>query len=192
MAPFTHLADVTRKEVSMNKRESKDARPTRKKHLLDNSTIGAAGVHYVTYRFLLRGMQALPTIRNTAGTDLVVTSRDGRKHGNIQIKTSQKNREFLPICSAKNFEKLRPSRWDYYVLLRRRREDDSRKPAPEFEGFMLTASEANKEMWIHLKDRKSDKFSLCIWVDKGKQQKDWGLKDNEEEWRKTFETWKLK
>jgi hypothetical protein len=134
----------------MNKRELKDVR------LLDNSTIGAAGVHYVTYRFLLRGMQALPTIGSTAGTDLVVTSTDGKKHATIQIKTSQKNREFLPICSARNFEKLRPSRWDYYVLLRRRREDKSGKPAPEFEGFMLTASKARKEMEIHLKNRKSD------------------------------------
>ena len=52
----------------------------------DNSLIGAAGVHYAAYKLTLKGMLALPTVRNTPGTDLIVTSRDGRQHANIQVK----------------------------------------------------------------------------------------------------------
>ena len=54
----------------------------------DKALIGAAGVFYVAAELSLRGMIALPTIRNTAGYDIIVTNRDGSKHANIQVKTS--------------------------------------------------------------------------------------------------------
>jgi len=34
--------------------------------------MGAAGVHFVAFKLSLRGFIALPTIRNTAGIDLLV------------------------------------------------------------------------------------------------------------------------
>src|SRR6266851_1830301 len=93
----------------------------------DNSLIGAAGVHYAAYKLTLKGMLALPTVRNTPGTDLIVTSRDGRQHANIQVKTSQyKRAKFWITCSAKKFEERKDilSDNDYFLLLRPHRADD--------------------------------------------------------------------
>ena len=43
-----------------------------------NANIGIAGVHYVVSELALRRVVALPTIRNTAGYDIIATSEDGR------------------------------------------------------------------------------------------------------------------
>ena len=39
--------------------------------------VGAAGVHFVVSELSLRGLVALPTIRNTAGIDILVSEPDG-------------------------------------------------------------------------------------------------------------------
>jgi hypothetical protein len=158
-------------------------------------------VHYVAYRFLKRGMLALPTIRNTPGTDLIVTSTDGVQHGNIQVKATQyKRAKFWIICSAKKFKSLPFGPNDWYVLLRPRRADDPIEQQPnEFEGFMLTADEAKNEMAAHLKywtdQRKEPKFSLCIYVDKGPRERMWKgldgktLPDRKAIWRSRWQSW---
>jgi hypothetical protein len=169
----------------------------------DNSLIGAAGVYYAAYKLTQRGMLALPTVRNTPGTDLIVTSRDGRHHANIQVKTSQYARaRFWVICSAKRFATLPFGRHDFYLLLRPRRADDpGGQEVDELEGFMLTAQEAMKEMQAHLKFStqvgKEVKFPLCIWVDKGSREQSWPenkgdeWRKDKEKWRKRWRTWKL-
>lgn len=169
----------------------------------DNSLIGTAGVHYAAYKFTRRGLLALPTVRNTPGTDIVVTDPSGAKHANIQVKTSHYGRaKFWIICSAKKFRKLHFGPNDYYVLLRPRRVDDPvEAEASEFEGFMLTAQEAREEMGAHLRyweeKGKEPKFSLCIYVDKGPREKKWKTQDGrllpnrKEKWRQRWQTWKL-
>jgi len=169
----------------------------------DTSLIGAAGVHYVAYQFLRRGMLALPTIRNTPGTDLIVTSTDGLQHANIQVKaTEHKTAKFWIICSAKKFAKLPFGPRGYYVLLRPRRADDPVDTQPnEFEGFMLTAAEAREEMAAHLKywndQGKEPKFNLCIYVDKGPRERKWALQDGKTlpdrkaEWRERWRSWMI-
>jgi hypothetical protein len=161
----------------------------------DNSFIGAAGVHYAAYKLTRKRMLALPTVRNTPGTDLIVTSPDGRHHANIQVKTSQyKRAKFWIICSAKKFEEREhnPNENDYFLLLRPRRDDDVEVldsiGADEFEGFMLTAKEANLELRAHLnywkQQGKTPNFSLCIWVDKSAKQQEWKLApDSKTVWR---------
>jgi hypothetical protein len=147
----------------------------------DNSLIGAAGVHYAAYQLIRRGMLALPTVRNTPGTDLIVTGRDGRQHANIQVKTSQYGRaKFWPICSAKKFGELPFGENDFYLLLRPRRKDDppvENSDAREFEGFLLTAQDARKKLQAHLDfktlHKKKGKFPLCIWIDKGEREQAW-------------------
>ena len=52
--------------------DSNDLFPTR-----NTSLIGAAGVHHVVSELSLRGLIALPTIRNTAGVDVIVTNMNG-------------------------------------------------------------------------------------------------------------------
>ncbi len=41
-----------------------------------NDLIGIAGVHYVVSELSRRGLIALPTIRNTAGIDIIVSKPD--------------------------------------------------------------------------------------------------------------------
>jgi len=160
----------------------------------DNSLIGAAGVHYAAYKLSQRGMLALPTVRNTPGTDLIVTSLDGRHHANIQVKTTQsKGAKFWPVCSIKRFAKLAFGEHDFYVLLRPRRADDP-PGAEEMIGFMLTAEEAKTELSAHLASRRREveKFPLCIWTDKGVPQQTWDLpQDSKEAWRKRWQEWRI-
>lgn len=63
----------------------------------DTSLIGAAGVHFVVSELSLRGLIALPTIRNTAGVDVVVTNKAGSWTANLQVKTSRSKVGFWPI-----------------------------------------------------------------------------------------------
>jgi hypothetical protein len=63
----------------------------------DVAMIGAAGVHYVVSQLSLRGLIALPTIRNTAGVDVLVSNKEGAWHANLQIKTSRSKVGFWPV-----------------------------------------------------------------------------------------------
>jgi hypothetical protein len=66
---------------------------------IDNSLVGAAGVHYVAAMLCMRGLIALPTIRNAPGIDMVVVNLAGTWHANIQVKTSQYKVNFWPIST---------------------------------------------------------------------------------------------
>ena len=90
----------------------KDAKdyPTR-----DKTLVGAAGVHAVVAELSLRGLIALPTIRNTAGVDVIVSNRTGTWHANLQVKTSRSRVAFWPV-GAKYAEWESPN--NYYVFLR--------------------------------------------------------------------------
>jgi hypothetical protein len=101
--------------------------------MVSNALVGIAGVHYVAAELSRRGLIALPTIRNTAGYDIIVATPDGKKHANIQVKTSQKRVNYWPMPPS---GKICAKPKDYYVLLRW---DDSEK---KFEGFMLRGGEA--------------------------------------------------
>jgi len=63
----------------------------------DTSLIGAAGVHFVVSELSLRGLIALPTIRNTAGIDVVVTNKAGTWQANLQVKSSRSRVSFWPV-----------------------------------------------------------------------------------------------
>lgn len=107
------------------------------------SLIGAAGVHFVAAELSRRGMIALPTIRNTAGYDLIVTSADGKHHANIQVKTSR---------SRKSFWVMRPDlnhcgHHDYFVLVR--------WTGNQFDAYMLKGAEAEAQFHACIKRQKS-------------------------------------
>lgn len=81
----------------------------------DSSLVGAAGVHAVVSELSLRGLIALPTIRNTAGVDVIVASQAGTWYANLQVKTSRSRVTFWPI--GKNYaEWVGPN--NLYVFLR--------------------------------------------------------------------------
>ena len=90
--------------------ESNEFSPT-----LDKSLIGAAGVHRVAAELSLRGLIALPTIRNTAGTDIVATNPACTWSAHLQVKTSRSRVRFWPI--GKHFDSWTGPN-NYYVFLR--------------------------------------------------------------------------
>ena len=68
----------------------------------DTSLIGAAGVHFIVSELSLRGLIALPTIRNTAGVDIVVTNKAGTWQANLQVKSSRSCVCFWPVGTKYN------------------------------------------------------------------------------------------
>ena len=81
----------------------------------DKSLIGAAGVHFVVSELSLRGLIALPTIRNTAGVDVLVTNKSGTWHANLQVKCSRSRVSFWTVGKKYNDW---VGRNNYYVLVR--------------------------------------------------------------------------
>jgi hypothetical protein len=81
----------------------------------DTSLVGAAGVHTVVAELSLRGLIALPTIRNTAGVDVIVSNKTGTWHANLQVKTSRSRVSFWPVGTK--YEKWEAAN-NYYVFLR--------------------------------------------------------------------------
>ena len=81
----------------------------------DTSLIGAAGVHFVVSELSLRGLIALPTIRNTAGVDVVVTNKTGTWQANLQVKSSRSRVSFWPV--GKKYDDWVGTN-NYYVFVR--------------------------------------------------------------------------
>src|SRR5574337_1067349 len=107
----------------------------------DNSLIGAAGVHFVASELSRRGLIALPTIRNTAGFDIVAATPDGKWHGNIQVKTSAKNVKFWPVGTR---YKSWHGRRNYYAFVR------YLKREARFEVFVESADGVKRHIERHL------------------------------------------
>jgi len=146
---------------------------------ISNAIIGAGGVFHAASVLSMRGLIALPTIKNTAGYDIIVTSPDGLKHANIQVKTSSSRPGYWPICSGVANVKTSPN--DFYVLLRRTKDNVS------FEGFMLTGEEMKSELERYMayyaaKGQRSDNFSLCASL---------GDEEKNQRWRDMWNRWTL-
>ena len=144
------------------------------KRTVSNALVGIAGVHYVAAELSRRGLIALPTIRNTAGYDIIVATPDGKKHANIQVKTSLKEVKFWLMPTA---DKVCTKRNDYYVLVR------WVERGKRFEGFMLKGREAEKEVAAEEK-RQEEKIkmgrhgktiypSIPVWGTWARQEKRW-------------------
>lgn len=152
---------------------------------VNNDLVGAAGVHYVASELSIRGMIALPTIRNTAGYDLLVLSTDGKRHANLQVKTSHKSVSCWPLPSP---DKVRAGENDYYVLVRRT--DENR-----FEAFMLSGRETKEALEVELSlqeqaisnGTRKDKF-YCIWVE-GERASD--LAGGKDKWAAVWNNWNI-
>jgi len=148
---------------------------------ISNPLIGIAGVHYVVAELSLRGMIALPTTRNTAAYDIVVITREGDKHANIQVKTSSYRTRHWPMPEI---EKIRAGRHDFYVLVRRHDAEN------RFEGFMLTGREAKKAVQETIKYqkeniRKGTRKSIFPAIDEDFDSQ------NLDRWEKAWATWSL-
>lgn len=102
-----------------------------------NALVGIAGVHFVVSELSLRGLVALPTIKNTSGVDILVASLNGAWHANLQVKASQRRVTFWPV-SARYEQWLGKN--NYYVFVRFL-ENEHR-----FEAFLRAANTVAQEV----------------------------------------------
>jgi hypothetical protein len=145
---------------------------------------GIAGVHHVVAELSRRGLVALPTIRNTAAYDVIVLTPDGKRHANLQVKASQKERTFFLMPPSK---RVRAGARDYYVLLRWLAKEE------RWEGFMLSGRDARIEV------RKSERFQRRQIREGKRKSRVWPsivvggkkIKPRAEKWRNTWRTWTL-
>ena len=101
---------------------------------MNSQLIGAAGVFYVASELSMRGLVALPSIRNVKGADILVADPEGRCFAFIQVKTSKSKVAFWPL--GKSAREWR-GRDCYYVFVRRVR--------GHFEAFLEKAATVEKE-----------------------------------------------
>lgn len=104
---------------------------------LPNYLIGIAGVHFVASELTLRGLIALPTIRNTAGIDILVGEPDGSGQASLQVKTSSKKVNFWPTSRP---EKCLKGQHSFYVFLRFLQEES------RFEMFLESGDNVFKQV----------------------------------------------
>lgn len=119
---------------------------------LNKPLIGAAGVHCVAAELSLRGLIALPTIRNTAGTDIVATNPAGTWFANLQVKTSRSRVAFWPLGT--HFRSW-TGRNNYYVFLR------WLKAQRTFEIFLESAKAVAEQAAATLEEEKARRGGLA-------------------------------
>jgi hypothetical protein len=115
--------------------------------------MGAAGVHFVASELSLRGLIALPTIRNTAGIDIVVVNKSGTWQANLQVKTSRSKASFWPV--ATHYDRWR-GRHNFYVFVR------FLKSELRFEAFLESANRVAEHLACRVADEK--KRGLKEWA----------------------------
>ena len=139
---------------------------------VDNALIGAAGVHFVVSELSLRGLIALPTIRNTAGVDVVVVSADGSWHANLQVKTSRKRVKFWPV--GKRYEQV-CGKNNFYVFVRHIKRE------ARFEAFLESADRVAEDIRASIessRNRGSAEWTPC-----------WSLPKDEEGRERVRQQW---
>lgn len=122
-----------------------------------NDLIGAAGVHFVCMEFSLRGLIALPTIRNTAGIDVLVSDPTTGEHAAIQVKTSMQRVSFWPTSRSKN---VGGSLRTWYVFVRR-------GPTKEIilEAFLVAAHDVHAQVEANIKrDAELGNKEFAYWA----------------------------
>lgn len=156
----------------------------RNSKVIPRALVGIAGVHYVTAELSIRGLVALPTVRNTAGYDVIVTSEDGKRDAHIQVKTAKTPVRFWPMPKS---DKIRERPNDYYVLVR------YLPKKKQFEGFMLKGREAKREVmeFEHrhrrsIKRRKEQGISSWRFVGVGGR---WSTETQAKRWKDRWERW---
>jgi hypothetical protein len=105
--------------------------------------IGNAGVYWVVTELSLRGLVALPTVRNCPGADVLVLDPDTGGLATLQVKTSGKRPTFWPATAPPEVWR-KPSH--AYVFVRRTPRGES------FEGFLVPADEVARDIAANLAD----------------------------------------
>ncbi len=122
---------------------------------LPNDLIGIAGVHFVAMKLTLRALIALPTVRNTAGIDILVSEPSTRAQAALQVKTSLSRVSIWPTSlPAKCIHGLR----SFYVLLR------YLAAKQEFEAFLEAGDRVAEQVRKGLEERqKKGQSEFPFW-----------------------------
>ncbi|MFA6149613.1 MAG: hypothetical protein WC899_15565 [bacterium] len=133
--------------------------------------IGAAGVHYVVSKLSMRGIIALPTTRNTAGVDIIVSNKNGSSMALFQVKSSGKKVKFWPTS---NEDRIMSGKNCYYAFLRYIEKDD------DFEAFLVEGKEVRKQVaenaaYYKKKGRKEFAFFEIYKEDEAVYKKEWDV-----------------
>jgi hypothetical protein len=128
---------------------------------VSNTLIGIAGVHYVVSELSRRGLIAMPTIRNTAGIDVLVAELDGSAQAVLQIKTAGRKRiqqertQWWPMSKPENSLKGPNA---FYVFVRYDKDKE------KFEAFLETADAVVRQVEDYVADEKSSgKSAMPFW-----------------------------
>jgi hypothetical protein len=118
--------------------------PRFRKPELESWAIGNAGVFYAATELSLRGLIALPTARNTAGIDLLVSDPHGAPYS-LQVKTSQNRVTGWPTPKP---EHIPTEAHHFFLFLRRTGETGA------FEGFLVSAREVRIQVARNIKAKR--------------------------------------
>ena len=103
--------------------------------------IGAAGVHFVVSELSRRGLIALPTIRNTAGIDILVSEPDGSGQASLQVKTRSNKEDYWPTSRP---ERCLKGPRSFYVFVQYLPEEK------RFEAFLESGDNVAKQVQENL------------------------------------------
>jgi len=138
----------------------------------NKTLVGTAGVHFVVSELSLRGLIALPTIRNTAGIDILVSEPDGSGQANLQVKTRSVEGLYWPTSKP---EKCLIGDLHFYVFVRYLPDKE------KFEAFLETGTNVATQVQNNLSDqRKGGKGYFPYWE----------LPDSETDVEKLRKQWK--
>ena len=109
-----------------------------------------------------RGLIAMPTIRNTAGIDVLVTELDGSAQAVLQVKTAgevktcqEDGRQWWPMSKP---DKCLKGTKAFYVFVR------WREDVQKFEAFLESATAVTKQVQDNLiEDRKLGRKDFPCW-----------------------------
>lgn len=145
-----------------------------------NALMGIAGVHYVVSELSRRGLIAMPTIRNTAGIDVLVAESDGSGQAVLQVKTArgvrigEEGRQWWPTPKP---DKCLTGPNAFYVFVRWREDKQG------FEAFLERAAAVAKQVQDNLDaDRKLARKDFPCWGLPASPQEQQKLANNWQNW----------
>ena len=149
---------------------------------ISNNLIGIAGVHYVVSELSRRGLIAMPTIRNTAGIDVLVAEPNGRGQAMLQVKTAgevkthqEEGRQWWPMSKP---DKCLTGLNAFYVFVR------WREDYKNFEAFLESANAVVAQVQGNLvEDSKLGRKDFPCWGLPKAPSEQSKLADNWQNWR---------
>ena len=124
---------------------TKIKRPKKQQIGIPRQISGMAGVYHVACELSRRGYIALPTNRNVAGFDIVVSNRKGLKQAILEVKTLQKKADFW-LINRPVPDYMESSTRAFYVFVRFDEKQD------KFECFIASAKDVAKQIKGYVKD----------------------------------------